>query len=172
PPARLRGTGSRRGVAAGTRPAPPRPLAPAARASACDPAGGVCRSLFGRAGGARLRPTCPPPLLPRPRRPSLGPSLRARGVRSAGAVVFLSRSTACPLFACFGAGTLVPPRTPPALAGPVPPAQALAFGVAAVLDGSAVEFAPRLRELSQRLGSDDAALLAVFCGEDAAHFAV
>jgi len=93
-------------------------------------------------------------------------------VRTAGAFVFRTRSTARPLLAYFGAGTLVPPRTPPALAGPVPPAQALAFGVAAVLDGSAVELAPRLRELSQRLGSDDAALLAVFCGEDAAHFAV
>jgi len=93
-------------------------------------------------------------------------------VRTAGAFIFGTRSTARPLLAYFGAGTLVPPRPPPPLAGPVPPAQALAYGTAAVLEESAVELAPRLRMLSQRLGSDDAALLAIFCGEDAARFAV
>ena len=93
-------------------------------------------------------------------------------VRTAGAFIFGTRSTARPLLAYFGAGTLVPPRPPPPLAGPIPPAQALAYGTAAVLDGSALELAPRLRGLSQRLGSDDAALLAIFCGEDAARFAV
>ncbi len=93
-------------------------------------------------------------------------------VRTAGAFIFGTRSTARPLLAYFGAGTLVPPRPPPPLAGPIPPAQALAYGTAAVLDGSAAELAPRLRMLSQRLGSDDAALLAIFCGEDAARFAV
>src|SRR5437764_1798098 len=93
-------------------------------------------------------------------------------VRTAGAWIFGTRSTARPLLAYFGAGTLVPPRPPPPLAGPIPPAQALAYGTAAVLDGSALELAPRLVALSQRLGSDDAALLAIFCGEDAARFAV
>ena len=93
-------------------------------------------------------------------------------VRTAGAFIFGTRSTARPLLAYFGAGTLVPPRLPSPLAGPVPPAQALAFGAAVVLDGSGPELAPRLRALSQKLGSDDAALLAVFCGEDAARFAV
>jgi murein DD-endopeptidase len=93
-------------------------------------------------------------------------------VRTAGAFIFSTRSTARPLLAYFGAGTLVPPRPPPPLAGPVPPAQALAFGVAAVFNGSALEIAPQLRALSQRLGSDEAALLAIFCGEDVARFAV
>jgi murein DD-endopeptidase MepM/ murein hydrolase activator NlpD len=93
-------------------------------------------------------------------------------VRTAGAWLLGTRSTARPLLAYFGAGTLVPPRTPPPLTGPVPPAQALAFGAAAVLEASPVEVAPRLRAAAQRLGSDDAALLAVFCGEDAARYAV
>jgi len=93
-------------------------------------------------------------------------------VRTAGAWFFRTRSTARPLLAYYGAGTLVPPRTPPPLPGPIPPAQALAYGAAAVLDASPLELAPRLRALSQRLGSDDAALLAVFCGEEAAQFAV
>ena len=93
-------------------------------------------------------------------------------VRTAGAWLLGTRSTARPLLAYFAAGTLVPPRIPPLLAGPVPPAQALAFGAAAVLDASPVEVAPRLRAAAQRLGSDDAALLAVFCGEDAARYAV
>jgi murein DD-endopeptidase len=93
-------------------------------------------------------------------------------VRTAGAWLLGTRSTARPLLAYFAAGTLVPPRIPPLLAGPVPPAQALTFGAAAVLDASPVEVAPRLRAAAQRLGSDDAALLAVFCGEDAARYAV
>jgi murein DD-endopeptidase len=92
-------------------------------------------------------------------------------VRSAGAWFFRTRTTARPLLAYFGAGTLVPPRMPPFLAGPVPPAEALAYGAAAVLGGSPAELAPRLRTLSGRLGSDDAALLALFCGEDAARYA-
>ena len=92
-------------------------------------------------------------------------------VRTAGAWIFGTRSTARPLLAYFAAGTLVPPRPPPPLGGPVPPAQALAYGAAAVLDGSPAELAPRIRALAQRLGSDDAALLALFCGEEAARFA-
>ena len=40
-----------------------------------------------------------------------------------------------------------------------------------MLGGSPAELAPRLRTLSGRLGSDDAALLALFCGEDAARYA-
>ena len=93
-------------------------------------------------------------------------------VRTAGAWIFGTRSTARPLLAYFAAGTLVPPRPPPPPGGPVPPAQALAYGAAAVLDGSPAELAPRIRALAQRLGSDDAALLALFCGEEAARFAV
>jgi murein DD-endopeptidase len=93
-------------------------------------------------------------------------------VRTFGAWLFRARSTARPLLAYYGAGTLVPPRAPPPLPGPIPPTQALAYGAAAVLDSPPLELVPRLRTLSQRLGSDDAALLALFCGEDAAQFAV
>jgi len=93
-------------------------------------------------------------------------------VRSIGAWVLGTRTTARPLLAYFGAGTLVPPRPPPMLAGPVPPAQALAYGAAAVLDQTPAEVGPRLRAAAQRLGSDDAALLALFCGDDAAAYAV
>ena len=93
-------------------------------------------------------------------------------VRSVGAWLFGTRSTARPLLAYFGAGTLVPPRIPPMLPGPVPPAQALAYGAAAVLDASPLEVGPRLRATAQRLGSDDAALLAMFCGEEAARYAL
>jgi len=93
-------------------------------------------------------------------------------VRSIGAWIFGTRSSARPLLAYFGAGTLVPPRPPPILTGPIPPAQVLAYGAGAVLEVSPAEVAPRLRELSQRLGSDDAALLATFCGEETARYAV
>jgi murein DD-endopeptidase len=94
-------------------------------------------------------------------------------VRTAGAWFFRTRSTARPLLAYFGAGTLVPPRVqPPPLAGPVPPQQALAYGAGAVLGWNHTETAPRLRALAQKLGSDDAATLALFCGEESARYAV
>src|SRR5258705_368072 len=93
-------------------------------------------------------------------------------VRSVGAWLLGTRSAARPLLASFGAGTLVPPRPPPMLSGPVPPAQALAYGAAAVLEQTPAEVGPRLRASAQELGSDDAALLALFCGEDAAGYAV
>ncbi|HTO98520.1 MAG TPA: M23 family metallopeptidase [Myxococcales bacterium] len=93
-------------------------------------------------------------------------------VRTVGAWFFRTRTTARPLLAYFGAGTLVPPRPPPFLAAPVPPAQALAYGAAAVLESEPAEVVPRLRSFSRRLGSDDAALLALFCGEDAALYAL
>jgi murein DD-endopeptidase MepM/ murein hydrolase activator NlpD len=41
-----------------------------------------------------------------------------------------------------------------------------------VLDASPLELAPRLRAVAKELGSDEAALLAVFCGDDAARYAV
>ena len=93
-------------------------------------------------------------------------------VRSLGAWLLGTRTTARPLLAYFGAGTLVPPRPPPMLSGPVPPAQALAYGAAAVLEQTPAEVGPRLRASAQELGSDDAALLALFCGPDAAGYAV
>src|SRR5204863_5170186 len=58
------------------------------------------------------------------------------------------------------------------LSGPVPPAQALAYGAAALLEQTPADVGPRLQAAAQRLGSDDAALLAIFCGEDAAAYAV
>lgn len=93
-------------------------------------------------------------------------------VRTAGAWFFRTRSTARPLLAYFGAGTLVPPRPPPPIAGPVPPAEALAYGAAAILDGHPADVGPRLMTLSRRLRSENAALLALFCGEDAARYAL
>lgn len=94
-------------------------------------------------------------------------------VRTMGAWFFRTRSTARPLLAYFGAGTLVPPRTqPPPLAGPVPPQQALAYGAGAVLGWSHTETEPRLQAFARSLGSDDAAALALFCGEEAARYAV
>jgi len=92
-------------------------------------------------------------------------------VRTAGAWFFRTPSDARPLLAYFRAGTLVPPKPPPPIAGPVPPAEALAYGAAAVLDSRPDEIGPRLRALSHRLQSDDAALIALFCGEDAARYA-
>jgi murein DD-endopeptidase MepM/ murein hydrolase activator NlpD len=93
-------------------------------------------------------------------------------VRTVGAWFFRTRTTARPLLAYFGAGTLVPPRPPPFLAAPVPPAEALAYGAAAVLENPPADVVPRLRSLSGKLGSDDAALLGLFCGEDAARYAL
>jgi hypothetical protein len=94
-------------------------------------------------------------------------------VRTAGAWFFRTRSTARPLLAYFGAGTLVPPRLEvPPLAGPVPPQQALAYGAGAVLGWGPDATGPRLHALAGKLGSDDAATLALFCGEDAARYAV
>jgi len=93
--------------------------------------------------------------------------------RTAGAWFFRTRSTARPLLSYFAAGTLLPPRVqPPPLAGPVPPQEALAYGAAAVLGWSHAEAGPRLRALAKKLGSDDAATLALFCGEEAARYAV
>jgi murein DD-endopeptidase len=94
-------------------------------------------------------------------------------VRTVGAWLFRTRSSARPLLAYFGAGTLVPPRTQvPPLAGPVPPQQALAYGAGAVLGWGPEVAAPRLHALAKDLGSDDAATLALFCGEDVARYAV
>ncbi len=94
-------------------------------------------------------------------------------VRTAGAWFFRTRSTARPLLAYFGAGTLVPPRMQlPPLAGPVPPQDALAYGAGAVLGWGPDAAAPRLRAFAKELGSDDAATVALFCGEDAARYAV
>jgi murein DD-endopeptidase MepM/ murein hydrolase activator NlpD len=96
-------------------------------------------------------------------------------VRTAGAWLFRARTSARPLLAYYGAGTLVPPllRGPP-LAGPVPPAEALGYGAAAVQPslGQPPAVARRLDGLAGRLGSPDAAALALFCGEEATRYAL
>src|SRR5439155_646843 len=65
-------------------------------------------------------------------------------VRTAGAWVFRTHTTARPLLAYYGAGTLVPPPEHALpLPGPVPPAQALAYGAFAVrADLGAMKGAP------------------------------
>ena len=96
-------------------------------------------------------------------------------VRTAGAWVFRTHTTARPLLAYYGAGTLVPPPEHALpLPGPVPPAQALAYGAFAVRAdlGSPPAIASRLRSLAQTLHSEDAAALALFCGEETAHYAM
>jgi murein DD-endopeptidase MepM/ murein hydrolase activator NlpD len=96
-------------------------------------------------------------------------------VRTAGAWLFRTHTTARPLLAYYGAGTLVPPPEHAApLPGPVPPAQALAYGAFAVRAdlGQPPAIASRLRVLAQSLGSEDAAALALFCGEETARYAM
>jgi len=96
-------------------------------------------------------------------------------VRTAGAWLFRTRSSARPLLAYYGAGTLVPPpRRGPSLAGPVPPAEALGYGAFAVQPalGQPSAIAARLDQLAERLGSGDAAALALFCGEEDARYAL
>ena len=96
-------------------------------------------------------------------------------VRTAGAWMFKAHTSARPLLAYYGAGTLVPPPASALpLPGPIPPAQALAYGAAAVKAdlGPPPAIAARLHALSQSLGSDDAAALALFCGEETARYAI
>jgi murein DD-endopeptidase MepM/ murein hydrolase activator NlpD len=101
-------------------------------------------------------------------------------VRTAGAWFFKTRSTALPLLAYYGAG-VYQPRTapPPMLAAPVPPAQALGYGAWAVFSEenrqreSPVAISAQIKSISSRLsGSDEAAMLALFCGEESARFAL
>ena len=95
-------------------------------------------------------------------------------VRTAGAWFFKTRSTARPLLAYYGAGVYQPSATPPPmLAAPVPPAQALGYGAWAVQGGgNPAALAAQVRSLSARLGSDEAAMLALFCGEEPARYAL
>ena len=107
-------------------------------------------------------------------------------VRSAGARVFGVRTSARPLLAYYGAGVYGGRvAAAPVLAGPVPPAQALGYGAwAALAEVDAAErsqlgiaspqpaqLAAQLRALSARLGSDEAGVLALFCGEEPARYA-
>ena len=96
-------------------------------------------------------------------------------IRTAGAWFFRAHTSARPLLAYYGAGTLVPPqlRGPP-LAGAVPPSEALGYGAAAVLPslGQPRAVAGRLDALAVSLGSPDAAALALFCGEEQTRWAL
>ena len=96
-------------------------------------------------------------------------------IRTAGAWFFKAHTDARPLLAYYGAGTLVPPPLHgPPLAGPVPPAEALGYGAAAVQPslGPPRAVAARLDALAASLGSPDAAALALFCGEEETRYAV
>jgi murein DD-endopeptidase MepM/ murein hydrolase activator NlpD len=96
-------------------------------------------------------------------------------VRIGGAWFFKVHSTARPLLAYYGAGALpeAPPPPPLPIVGPVPPAQALAYGAWSVLrEGTPAQTAAKLRGLSDSLGSDEAAVLALFVGEEKARYAV
>ena len=95
-------------------------------------------------------------------------------VRTGSAWVLGFRSSARPLLAYYGAGTLVPPRfTAPPLAGPVPPAEALGYGAWSVgQQGEPAALAARIDKLAREFGSEDAGVVALFCGEEAARYAV
>jgi len=95
-------------------------------------------------------------------------------VREVSGWFFKVRSSARPLLSYYGAGSLpVAPPPPPPLVAPVPPAQALAYGAWSVLHESTPrELQARLRTLSIELGSDQAAVLALFAGEEATRYAV
>jgi murein DD-endopeptidase len=90
-------------------------------------------------------------------------------VRAAFGWFFKVHSTARPLLSYYGAGSL-PLEAPPA---PVPPAQALAYGAWSVLhEGTPQGLQSRLHALASELGSDQAAVLALFTGEESARYAV
>ena len=97
-------------------------------------------------------------------------------VRTAGAWFFKTHSTARPLLAYYGAGVYQPRGAPPPLlAAPVPLAQALGYGAWATSEqrGTPAGLSSQIKLLSGRLGgSDEAAMLALFCGEESARYAL
>ena len=106
--------------------------------------------------------------------------------RGVAAWFFKVHSSARPLLSYYGAGTYTPrAAAPPQVLTPVPPAQAVAYGVAAAaaqldeverrnlhLASSPAELAKRLGALSTSLGSEEGAVLALFCGEEPARYAL
>ena len=94
----------------------------------------------------------------------------------AGALLrLLFGSRTRPLLSYYGGGaTSAPSGAPqaPAPKAPVPPAQALAYGAWAVQGGKLEETRAQLGALEKRFGSEPAAVLAFFAGEDAARYAV
>ncbi len=97
-------------------------------------------------------------------------------VRTAGAWIFRTHSTARPLLAYYGAGVYQPHAAPPPLlTAPVPPAQALGYGAWATAEhlGTPAALSARIKALAARLdGVDEAAMLALFCGEEPARYAL
>jgi murein DD-endopeptidase len=96
-------------------------------------------------------------------------------LRAAGGWFFKVHSSSRPLLSYYGAGSLPlePPPAPAPLLAPVPPAQALAYGAWSVLHESTPQLLQaRLHALSGELGSDQAAVLAIFAGEESALYAV
>src|SRR5471032_176588 len=96
-------------------------------------------------------------------------------LRAAGGWFFKVHSSSRPLLSYYGAGSLPleAPPTPAPLLAPVPPAQALAYGAWSVLHESTPQLLQsRLHALSAELGSDQAAVLALFTGEESARYAV
>ena len=93
-------------------------------------------------------------------------------VRSLTARVFGVHTSARPLLAYYSAGVYAqkPPLQVP-LRGPVPPGQALAYGIAQQDPRGPVLIERELVRLQRALGSEDAAALAFFCGEEPARFA-
>ena len=112
-------------------------------------------------------------------------------LRSAAAHVLNARTSARPLLSYYGAGALAPDRLPqaPAPRAPLAPGAALGLGAWAVLeDLPAAErtqlvaraglraptpdaLAAHLSDESAQLGSREAAVLALFCGPEAARYA-
>lgn len=87
-------------------------------------------------------------------------------------LVFGSRSR--PLLSYYGAGATAAAGgapAPPALKAPVPPAEALAVGAWVVQGGKLPETKAQLAALEKRFGSEQAAVLALFAGDDAARYA-
>ena len=95
-------------------------------------------------------------------------------VRTAGAWFFRTRSTARPLLAYYGAGVYEPRGVPPPqINAPIPPAQALGYGAWAVRgSGDPAAMSAQIKSLSAKLQSDEAAMLALFCGEEPARYAL
>ena len=92
--------------------------------------------------------------------------------RTLGSHLIGIRTSARPLLAYYSAGVYSEkPPAPLQLRGPVPPGEALAYGAAQLQGRAPREVARELGRLRISLGSDEAAVLALFCGEEPARWA-
>ncbi len=92
--------------------------------------------------------------------------------RTLGSRLLGIRTSARPLLAYYSAGVYSEkPPAPLQLRGPVPPGEALAYGAAQLQGRQPREVARELGRLRASLGSDEAAVLALFCGEEPARWA-